>query len=108
MFKSNRSLDINSGVKAFAETPGSVLLDVRTPEEYAAGHIEGSLNIPLQSLNVILDVISDKDTVIYVYCRSGNRSGQSLSILSDLGFTNVTNIGGIIDYKGLIVKESTQ
>lgn len=106
MLKSNRPLDINSGVQYFAKTPGVYLVDVRTPEEYAEGHIEGSINIPLQDLNDILDVIPDKNTVIYVYCRSGNRSGQSLPVLSDLGYTNVTNIGGIIDYKGQLVKES--
>ena len=93
-------MDINSGVKLFRETPGAVLLDVRTPQEYAERHIEGSINIPLQVLGASLDKLPDKNAAIFVHCLSGGRSSVALSFLQRCGYTNVTNIGGIMDYTG--------
>lgn len=92
-------MDINLGVKLFRETPGAVLLDVRTPEEYAEKHIEGSINIPLKELAASLDRLPDKDAPIFVHCLSGGRSGVAASFLQRNGYTNVANIGGIKDYK---------
>ena len=92
-------MDINSGVKLFRETPGAVLLDVRTPMEYAERHIEGSTNIPLQVLGNSMDKLPDKNAVIFVHCLSGGRSSVAVSFLQRSGYTNVTNIGGIVDYK---------
>lgn len=96
--------DINSGMRSFLSTEGAVLLDVRTPEEYAEGHIEGSNNIPLQSIEKTQTVIKEKSTPIFVYCRSGARSTQATSILKRMGYTNVEDIGGIISYRGKVVK----
>jgi phage shock protein E len=75
-----------------------ILLDVRTPEEFASGYIAGAINIAVQELNQRLSEIpTDKDIVIY--CRSGNRSAQAATILSNNGFDDVYDMGGIIDWQ---------
>ena len=96
--------DINSGVRSFLSTEGSVLLDVRTREEYSEGHIEGSKNIPLQSIEQVESTIKDKSTPLFVHCRSGARSAQATSILKRMGYTNVEDIGGILSYRGKVVR----
>jgi rhodanese-related sulfurtransferase len=76
-----------------------VLLDVRTPEEYAEGRIPGSLLIPLQTLKEEAPLqLTDKEAPIFVYCRSGNRSLEAARILVELGYTQVYDLGGIIDW----------
>jgi rhodanese-related sulfurtransferase len=78
------------------------LVDVRTPEEYADGYIPTAVNIPLSEIgdNPPTD---ERDALIVLYCRSGNRSGQAEKILEGLGYTNVHNFGGIIDWSGKTV-----
>ena len=78
---------------------GAVILDVRTPGEYAGGHIEGSKNIPLQSIQQNLSKIP-KDKVIITCCASGMRSGSAKSILLSNGFKEVHNGGGWMSLKG--------
>lgn len=81
------------------ENDGAVLLDVRTPSEYEDGHIEGAVLFPLSSIESSIEsAIPDKSTEIIVYCRSGNRSADAVEILIDLGYTNVHDLGGIIDW----------
>ncbi len=80
---------------------GAVILDVRTPGEYAGGHIKGSKNIPLQSIQQNLSKIS-KDKVIITCCASGMRSGSAKSILLSSGFKEVHNGGGWMSLKGKI------
>ena len=94
--------DINQGVQEFKNAAGAVLLDVRTPQEYREGHIPGSQNVPLQQLDKVEEVTENKDTVLYVYCRSGARSRQAVSLLNHMGYTNVYNIGGIAAYSGKV------
>ena len=94
--------DINQGVQEYQNTAGAVLLDVRTPQEYREGHIPGSQNVPLQQLDKVEEVTENKDTVLYVYCRSGARSRQAVSLLQAMGYTNVHNIGGIAAYSGKV------
>ena len=94
--------DINRGVKEYQATPGAVLLDVRTAEEYRGGHIPGSKNIPLQAIDKVASVAENKDTVLYVYCQSGARSRQATGLLQGMGYTNVNNIGGIAAYSGRV------
>ena len=96
--------DINQGVKEYASTPGAVLLDVRTSEEYRGGHIPGSKNVPLQAIDKVTSVAENKDTVLYVYCQSGARSRQATSMLQGMGYTNVNNIGGIAAYSGKVAR----
>lgn len=94
--------DINQGVQEFKNAAGAVLLDVRSPQEYREGHIPGSQNVPLQQLDKVEEVTENKDTVLYVYCRSGARSRQAVSLLNHMGYTNVHNIGGIAAYSGKV------
>ena len=94
--------DINKGVEEFMENEGSVLLDVRTAQEYSQGHISGSINIPLDSLDKINKLVSDKSVPLYVHCLSGARSGRAVSELKSMGYEKVKNIGGIGSYRGEI------
>lgn len=73
---------------------GALLLDVRTPGEYAAGHIDGANNLPLQEIQsgALPNIGTDK--TVYVYCQSGNRSAQAITILKKAGYT-VEDLGGI-------------
>ena len=73
-----------------------VVIDVRTPEEFKAGHIEESSNVEWQIISSIIDEVK-KDQKIYLYCRSGGRSQKATDILIDLGYEDVTNLGGIKD-----------
>ena len=94
--------DINQGVQEYKNAAGAVLLDVRSPQEYREGHIPGSQNVPLQQLDKVEEVTENKDTVLYVYCRSGARSRQAVRLLQAMGYTNVHNIGGIAAYSGKV------
>ena len=94
--------DINQGVQEYKNAAGAVLLDVRSPQEYREGHIPGSQNVPLQQLDKVEEVTENKDTVLYVYCRSGARSRQAVSLLNHMGYTNVHNIGGIAACSGRV------
>ncbi|TRW98573.1 rhodanese-like domain-containing protein [Flavobacterium gawalongense] len=71
---------------------GAFLVDVRTPAEFAEGHVKGSTNIPLDQVANQLAKFKGKEQII-VFCRSGNRSGQAKLILEQNGFTNITNGG---------------
>jgi len=94
--------DINQGVKQYKTTSGAVLLDVRTPQEYAEGHIPGGRNLPLQNIDKAAAIIEHKDIPLFVHCLSGGRSRQAAAVLKQMGYTNVTNIGGIADYHGKV------
>lgn len=78
----------------------SILIDVRTPQEFNDGHIQGALNIPYDVIDErIGEVAGDKDESIVLYCRSGRRSGIALDTLKDLGYTQVENAGGYTTLK---------
>ena len=79
---------------------GVVILDVRTPGEFAEGFIEGAQMIDFQSGNFETEIGTlDKDVTYAVYCRSGNRSGQAVKVMQDAGFLNLFNLeGGVIDW----------
>ena len=94
--------DINKGLKEYAEKENAVLLDVRTPQEYREGHIPGSKNVPLQTLDKVRSVVENKDAELFVYCYSGARSRQAMATLQHMGYTNVQNIGGIAAYHGKV------
>jgi rhodanese-related sulfurtransferase len=94
---------IDLGVSEFSTKvaeAGVITLDVRTPIEFAEGHIEGARLIDFQSGNFENEIASlDKNATYAVYCRSGNRSGQAVKVMQDAGFTNVFNMnGGVIDW----------
>ena len=93
-------LDIRQGLEEIQSTESAVLLDVRTPEEYSQGCLPGSLNIPLQQLEQVLQAVPDKYTPLYVYCRSGARSQAAQKKLYSMGYHHVTDLGGLIYYQG--------
>ena len=82
-----------------ADEEGYMILDVRTLEEYADGHIPGAICVPNETID---DVMPDKEQLILVYCRSGNRSKQASKKLAELGYSNVKEFGGIMDWDGEI------
>ena len=93
--------DMNQGVKDYQATPGAILLDVRTPEEYSEKHIPGAINIPNETIGADdIPELPDKDQLILIYCRSGNRSKQAADKLVKLGYTNIVEFGGINDWTG--------
>ena len=82
-----------------------IILDVRRADEYAQGHIPGAINVANESIGAEAPLeLPDKNQLIYVYCRSGNRSKQAAEKLAALGYTNIVEFGGIIDWKGEIEK----
>ncbi|MFI3307101.1 MAG: rhodanese-like domain-containing protein [Mycoplasmatota bacterium] len=72
-----------------------IIIDVRTSSEYESYNLSDSINIPLDDIYSVEDIIIDKDTQIFVYCATGNRSSQAYNILINLEYTNVYDIGGI-------------
>lgn len=104
LFSFMESSDIHRDVEHFRQTPGALLLDVRTPEEYAEGRIPGSVNIPLQTLPTKQGLPEDPDTPIFAYCRSGGRSNRATAFLKKIGYSNVKNIGGIMNWTGELEK----
>lgn len=83
-----------------------IWIDVRTAEEFNAGHLEGAIHIPYEEIAArISEVTTDKDATIRLYCRSGNRSGIAQQTLQSIGFTEVTNEGG---YEDLLRKQAQQ
>ncbi len=102
LFDFLRQPDVNRGVSQFQNSPGAVLLDVCTPEEYREGHIPGSKNISLQTLDRVSSVVENKDTELFVYCHSGARSRQATRALQLMGYTKVNDIGGISAYQGRV------
>jgi len=87
-------------VKAMLDAKEKFLLfDVRTPEEYAGGHIEHSISLPLQVITASVGKYArSKDAKIVVYCQSGARSARAAGALTDMGYTNVSNLGGIMSW----------
>ena len=93
------NMNVSEFSKKITES-GVVILDVRTPGEFAEGFIEGAQNIDFQSGNFENEIaVLDKNATYAVYCRSGNRSGQAAKIMHDAGFHDVYNLdGGVIDW----------
>ncbi|WP_298023904.1 rhodanese-like domain-containing protein [uncultured Dysosmobacter sp.] len=76
----------------------AILLDVRTQEEFDGGHIPGAVCLPNELITADMPVAFDKDAEILVYCRSGRRSAEAAQKLTDMGYTNVADFGGILDW----------
>ncbi len=87
LFGGGSSVDLKSVINE-----GAFLVDVRTPEEFSDGYVEGSINIPLDNINKEIAQFRDKKNII-VFCRSGNRSSMAKSLLAQQGFINVINGG---------------
>lgn len=78
-------------------------MDIRTPAEYIQGHIPGSMNVPLHTIDDVEFLVENKEDPLYVYCYTGARCYQAVSQLQEMGFQNVKNIGGIAAYSGKVV-----
>ncbi len=101
--KGKKGPGITESAAAVREEPQALLLDVREPKEYAAGHIPGSKNLPLGRIREIERMNVPEGTKVYVYCLSGGRSGRAAAALRAMGY-EVQNIGGIKDYRGPVEK----
>ena len=84
-----------------------IILDVRSREEYDQGHIPGAVLIPNTEIEAkAADLLPDKDQLILVYCRSGRRSKLAAQSLADLGYTNIREFGGILDWPYEVVQDN--
>ena len=98
---SYRQINMDEAITMMEEESSYIILDVRTPEEFADKHIPGAINIPNETISTEeIPELPDKDQLILVYCRSGNRSKQASEKLVALGYTNIVEFGGIIDWPG--------
>lgn len=106
LFDFFKGKDINLELEEYKNSENSILLDVRTRDEYRQGHIPKSINIPLQEIEKVKDEkeLVDKNKNIYVYCHGGGRSENAVRFLKQSGYLNVKNIGGILNYKGQLEK----
>ena len=93
--------EANALIQDNKDSPNFTIIDVRTPEEYAAGHIEKAMNLDYNSETFRIDINKlEKNKTYLIYCRSGRRSGMALSIMKELGFREVYNmLGGIIEWE---------
>jgi phage shock protein E len=98
---SYRQVGMDEAVVMMEEESDYIILDVRTAEEYGERHIPGAVNIPNESIGTReIPELPDKEQLIFVYCRSGNRSKQASGKLAALGYTNIVEFGGINDWPG--------
>ena len=98
---SYRQINMDEAITMMEEESGYIILDVRTPEEFAERHIPGAINIPNETISTEeIPELPDKEQLILVYCRSGNRSKQASEKLAALGYTNIAEFGGINDWPG--------
>lgn len=103
--KKAHTLTMQDAQKELASARDIILIDVRTKEEYNNGHIKGSVNVPLDRIPVSLgQKVPDKNARIFVYCASGGRSNQASQWMVGNGYENVTNIGGIMNWPGPVVR----
>ena len=101
-----RQINMDEAITMMKEESGYIILDVRTPEEFADKHIPGAINIPNETISTEeIPELPDKDQLILVYCRSGNRSKQAAEKMAALGYTNIVEFGGINDWPGETVTE---
>ena len=101
-----RQITMQEAAQLMKTEQNYILLDVRSDMEYSAGHIPGAVLLPNETIGSDpIPQLPDKDQLIMVYCRSGNRSKQAAEKLVRLGYTNVVEIGGIHNWEGDIVTE---
>lgn len=99
-------IQMDEAIMMMEEETDYIILDVRTPEEFAEKHIPGAVNVPNESIGTEeIKELPNKDQLILVYCRSGNRSKQASEKLVALGYTNVYEFGGINDWPGEVESE---
>ena len=98
-----RQISMDEAVNMMAQETGYIILDVRRADEFAAGHIPDAINVANESIGTNeIPELPDKNQLIMVYCRSGRRSKEAAEKLVKLGYTNIVEFGGILDWKGEI------
>ena len=103
---SYQQISMDEAIALREEENNYIILDVRTPEEFADKHIPDAINIPNETIGTEeIPELPDKDQLILVYCRSGNRSKQASDKLVGLGYTNIVEFGGINDWPGETVSD---
>ncbi len=101
-----RQIDMNEAVDMMTRETDYIILDVRRPDEFATGHIPGAINVPNETIGTTeIHELTDKNQLIMVYCRSGRRSKEASEKLVKLGYTNIVEFGGILDWRGEIVTD---
>ena len=100
-----KQITMSEAVKLMEKEQNYIILDVRRADEYAEGHIPGAINVANESISTEeIPSLPDKAQLILVYCRSGRRSKEAAEKLVKLGYTNIVEFGGILDWKGEIEK----
>ena len=99
-----RQITMDEAVDMMAQESDYIILDVRRPDEFAEGHIPNAINVPNETIGTAeISELPDKNQLIMVYCRSGRRSKEASAKLVKLGYTNIVEFGGILDWKGEII-----
>lgn len=98
---SYRQITMDEAGTMMERESGYIILDVRTPAEFAEKHIPNAINVPNETIGTDeISQLPNKDQLIMVYCRSGRRSKEAAEKLVKLGYTNIVEFGGILDWKG--------
>ena len=101
-----RQITMDEAAEMMAEESDYIILDVRRPDEFAAGHIPNAINVPNETIGTAeIPELPNKDQLIMVYCRSGRRGKEASEKLLKLGYTNIVEFGGILDWKGEIITD---
>lgn len=96
-----RQINMDEAIAMMEAESGYILLDVRTPEEFRDKHIPGAINVANETIgSEEIPQLPDKEQLILVYCRSGNRSKQASEKLAAMGYTSIVEFGGINDWPG--------
>lgn len=103
-----RTVPAQEFMQAYDTSPGAILLDVRTPEEFAEGHIEGAINLDINTASFRTNITKlDPTDIYFVYCRSGNRSAQAVEIMKSAGISSIYELrGGIVSNPTLNLVQS--
>ena len=101
-----KMVSMEEGLEIAEQNPDAIILDVRRDDEYRAGHIPGAVLFTMETITAetAAEILPDKNRMILIYCRSGRRSKIAAQALLDLGYTNLIEFGGILDYTGEIEK----
>ena len=96
-----RQIAMDEAATMMVQETGYIILDVRRSDEFAAGHIPNAINVANETIGTDeIPELPDKNQLIMVYCRSGRRSKEAAEKLVKLGYTNIVEFGGILDWKG--------
>ena len=101
-----KQISQDEAMKIMEEESGYLIVDVRRPDEFAEGHIEGAINVPNEGIaEEMPEELPDKDQLLLIYCRTGRRSKEASEKLAKIGYKNVYEFGGINTWTGTIVTE---